>query len=561
MPPRRPKIRGNLSKKNPAKIKFLFILLTLLGLIFSIYKIYSRKNLWSGEQKMAVVVQEIAKELEIKIKPNDYIEKVQAQGPYLNFFINKKEFVKQTITAILKQKDKYGSSKNKEKIMIEFSGPNPFKAFHIGHLRNTVLGESLTRVLQFQGYKVLPVNYLNDTGTHVSKCIWGLENLKLKPSGERGEWLGEVYAKADEKIGNDPPRLEQVQEIHKKIEQRDPKYLKAWKQGVKDSIIYFKKIYQDLEVKFNKTYFDSQYISPGKSIVSSLLKKRIAEKSEGAILIDLEKYNLHKVLVLKSDQTSLYITKDLAMAIDRIKKYKIDKLVYITGSEQKLHFQQLFKILELYGFKQARKCYHLSYELVRLPEGRMASRKGKVITYSEIKKELLSKIEKEVDKRHKNWDNKRKGKAIKTIFSSAIKFDLIKQGPEKIIIYSTDKATELEGDTGPYIQYTHARICSILRKEKPSKLTIGDLQTKEENDLVLKLSGFPETVNKAAREYKPHLIANYLIELSRQFNEFYHKIPVLQSKEKQDRLLLIKAVKQVISNGLGLLAIMAPEEM
>ena len=191
----------------------------------------------------------------------------------------------------------------------------------------------------------------------------------------------------------------------------------------------------------------------------------------------------------------------------------------------------------------------------------MASRKGKVITYSEIKKELLSKIEKEVDKRHKNWDNKRKGKAIKTIFSSAIKFDLIKQGPEKIIIYSTDKATELEGDTGPYVQYTHARICSILRKEKPSKLTIGDLQTKEENDLVLKLSGFPETVNKAAREYKPHLIANYLIELSRQFNEFYHKIPVLQSKEKQDRLLLIKAVKQVISNGLGLLAIMAPEEM
>ena len=511
--------------------------------------------------KLKKAPQEIAKELERKIKPNDYIEKVQAQGPYLNFFINKKEFVKQTITTILKQKDKYGSSKNKEKIMIEFSGPNPFKAFHIGHLRNTVLGESLTRVLQFQGYKVLPVNYLNDTGTHVSKCIWGLENLKLKPSGERGEWLGEVYAKADEKIGNDPPRLEQVQEIHKKIEQRDPKYLKAWKQGVKDSIIYFKKIYQDLEVKFNKTYFDSQYISPGKSIVSSLLKKRIAEKSEGAILIDLEKYNLHKVLVLKSDQTSLYITKDLAMAIDRIKKYKIDKLVYITGSEQKLHFQQLFKILELYGFKQARKCYHLSYELVRLPEGRMASRKGKVITYSEIKKELLSKIEKEVDKRHKNWDNKRKGKAIKTIFSSAIKFDLIKQGPEKIIIYSTDKATELEGDTGPYIQYTHARICSILRKEKPSKLTIGDLQTKEERDLVLKLSGFPETVNKAAREYKPHLIANYLIELSRQFNEFYHKIPVLQSKEKQDRLLLIKAVKQVISNGLGLLAIMAPEEM
>jgi len=504
---------------------------------------------------------DIAKHLETKLKPTRYIEKIQAQGPYLNFFINKKELVKQTITQILKQKDKYGSSTNKEKLMVEFSGPNPFKAFHIGHLRNTVLGESLTRILQFQGYKVIPVNYLNDTGSHVSKAIWGLEHLKLKQRRDRGEWLGEMYAKADMEISKDEFRQKQVQEIHKKIEEKNPKYTKIWKKGVKDSIGYFNNIYRDLDVTFQKTYLDSQYIHEGKSIVSQLLKKNIAGESEGAIIVNLEKYHLHKLIVLKQNQTALYITKDLAMAIDRLTKFKLDKLIYVVGSEQKLHFQQLFKILELYGFKQAKKCYHLSYELVRLPEGRMASRKGRIITYSEIKEELLSKIKKEVNKRHKDWNKKRQDKAIKAIFSSAIKFELIKQGPEKVIVYSPDKAMELEGDTGPYIQYTHARICSILNKEKPKKTSLEGLRAPEEIGLIIKLSGFRDVVKRAAEEYKPYLIANYLLELSRQFNEFYHKIPILQSKQKQDRLALITVTKQVISNGLNLLAIDSPKEM
>ncbi len=502
---------------------------------------------------------EIANYLELKIKPQGFIQSIQAQGPYLNFYINKAELAKQTIQEILKKKDKYGSSINKEKIMVEFSGPNPFKAFHIGHLRNTILGESLVRILKFQGYKVVPVNYLNDTGTHVSKCIWGLEHLKEKPTKDRGEWLGYVYSLASEKLGDSGIE----QEIHKKIEEKDPKYLKIWKQGVKDSQDYFNKIYKDLDVKFDKTYFDSDYINKGKLIVSELLKKKIAGHSEGAIIVNLEEYNLYKALVLKSDSTSLYITKDIAMAIDRLNSYKLDKLIYITGSEQKLHFQQLFKILELYGFKQAKKCYHLSYELVMLPEGRMASRKGKIITYSEIKKELLSKLESEVKKRHKSWSSEKKQKAVQAIFSSAIKFDILKQGPEKVIIFSPDKALEFEGDTGPYIQYTYARISSILRKEKPKNANYTVLEQPEEFNLITKLSLFPSVIKKAAEEYKPYLIANYLLELSHLFNEFYHKHQVLQAPEKikQARLSLLQATRQVLANGLNLLAIKAPEEM
>ncbi len=513
-------------------------------------------------QKYKKPPQEIALQLKNKIKPSKFLEKIESMGPYLNFFINKIELAKEVITTILKQKQKYGSAKKKEKIMIEFSGPNPFKAFHIGHLRNTVLGESLVRILKHQGYKIIPVNYLNDTGTHISKCIWGLENLKLKPKGNKGEWLGQVYSSVSKKTN---AKIEkQTQEIHKKIEEKNPKYIKIWKQGIKDSINYFNKIYCDLNIKFSKTYFDSQYIKKGKIIVSQLLKKRIAQESEGAILVNLEKYNLHKVLILKRDKTSLYITKDLAMAIDRIKKYKLDKLIYVVGSEQRLHFRQLFKILELYGFKQAKKCYHLSYELVLLPEGRMSSRKGEIVNYSELKQELLTKIKKEVNKRHKTWTNTRKQKAIQAIFSSAIKFDILKQGQEKIIVFNPDKALEFEGDTGPYIQYTYARICSILRKEKPkNKIRFEALQTPEELNLISKLSLFSNTIQKVAREYKPYLIANYLLELSHLFNEFYHKHQVLKAPKdmKQARLTLITAIKQVLDNGLHLLAIKAPEEM
>jgi arginyl-tRNA synthetase len=505
---------------------------------------------------------EIASDLAKKLPLIKGLEKILPTGPYLNFFLDKTLHSEQVLRQILKEGKKYGSAKNKEKIMVEFSGPNPFKAFHIGHLRNTVLGESLTRILKFQGYTVISVNYLNDTGTHVSKCIWGLENLKLKPKGEIGEFLGILYSLASKKI-NTKSKEAEVQEIHKQIENKNPKYIRIWKKGVKDSSTYFNQIYKDLDVKFNKVYYDSNYINKGKEVVEQLQRKKIAKKDEGAIIVNLEKYNLNKVLVLKSNETALYITKDLAMAMDRLKTHKLNRLIYVVGSEQKLHFKQVFKILELSGFKQAKKCRHISYELVMLPEGRMASRKGKIITYSEVKNEILDNIRKETHKRHKNWSKQRKQKAINLIFSSAIKFDLLKQGPEKIITFSPDKALEFEGDTGPYIQYTHARICSILRKERPKKADLSSLTEPEETALTNKLSTFPKIIKKSTQEYKPYLLANYLLELSRSFNEFYHKHDILKSSKnlKQARLNLISATKIVLNKGLNLLAIKAPEEM
>ncbi len=498
---------------------------------------------------------EIAKQLAKLPKPSQ-IEKIQATGPYLNFYI-KKEY-------ILTQKQK--QKRKKEKIMIEFSNPNPFKAFHVGHLRNTVLGESINRLLTQQGYKTVPVNYYNDTGKHVATCIWGIENLKTKELEDKGEQLGNTYAEASKKILDNKTFQQQASEIHKKLENKDKKYLNIYKQNLKHSEDHFNKIYKDLQVKFKKIYYDSKFTKTGKEIVNKLLKLKIAEESEGAIIADLEKYNLNTLVLLRTDKTAMYITKDLSMATQRIKEYNLDRSIYVVGSEQNLHFKQLFKLLELTGYKQAKKCFHLSYGLVHLPEGRMSSRKGKIILYNEIKRNLIKIIDKEINKRHKEWSKQRKLKAQQAIFSAAIKFDMLLQDPNKEIIFDINKAISFEGDTGPYIQYTHARASSILKKAKTKitdKINYNLLSNIKESNLISKISKFPETIEASAEQYKPSLLAHYLLELSHIFNDFYHSCPCIsEDKELQKaRLLLVNKTKEIISQGLSLLAIQAPEEM
>lgn len=510
---------------------------------------------------------EIAKDLAESIKPKGMVKEVKATGPYLNFFVDKQSIAENLLGEILDKKKKYGSGPDKkEKLMVEFSGPNPFKGFHIGHLRNTVLGESVSRILEFSGYKVVPVNYLNDTGKHVAKCLWGLETLHKgeKPEGDKGEWLGKVYSDASVIIEKNPKHKEEVSEIHQKLENGHRVYVDKWKKGKQWSEEHFNKIYNDLDVEFDKVFYDSEYVNSGKDVVRKLKDTGIAEVDDGAVIVDLEEHGLHKVPILRSDGTALYITKDLSMAMDRLKKYKADRIIYVVGSEQRLHFQQVFKILELYGFKQAEKCYHLAYELVRLKKGKMSSREGDVVLYSSLKDMIIKKLEKEVEKRHKDWKVKQKKDSVKNIFTAAIKFDMLAQDPNKVIVFDIDKALDFEGETGPYIQYAHARICSVLKKAKgSSKVDTSLLVRKEEEALITKLGNFPDVVADSAENYKPSIIVRYLIELAQAFNEFYTKCPVIKTDKdvSNARILLVKAVKQVLENGLDLLAIESPKEM
>ncbi|MEM2089679.1 MAG: arginine--tRNA ligase [Candidatus Pacearchaeota archaeon] len=508
---------------------------------------------------------EIAEELAKKIKPTKEIEKVVALQGYVNFFINKEIMAENILSEILGKKNKYGNGNCKEKIMTEFCHANTHKAFHIGHTRNICLGESISRILEKNGCKVIRVNYQGDIGMHVAKTLWGLMNLKklnLKvPKKNKGSWLGIVYAKASRAAENEKIAKE-IDEINRKLYARDKKLVKLWKKTRQWSLDYFEKVvYPDFNVKFDRFYFESEVERKGVEIVKELLEKGIAKKSEGAIVMDLEKFGLGVFLLLKSDGTPLYSTKDLALAILQNKEYNPDQILHIVGSEQNLYFKQLIKTLEIILPDIAKKEKHVTYELVILPSGKMASREGEVVLYEDTLKKLIELAKKEIRKRAKLRSEELERRA-KKIALSAIKYTMLSQSMKKTIVFNENEIIRFEGDTGPYLLYTYARASSIIRKSKKKKITFKIKSLKEQEVKLIKmLSNFPETVERAKKELDPSLIANYSYWLAQIFNEFYHSCPVLKSSEKDQRLAMVQATRIVLKESLRLLGIETIERM
>jgi arginyl-tRNA synthetase len=511
---------------------------------------------------------EIAKELAAKIKPTGFIREIKEIGPYLNFFIDKQKLAGTLIKEILAKKEKFGSGKKKkERIMVEFSQANTHKAFHIGHVRNICLGIALSNVLEFSGYKVIRANYQGDIGPHVVKCLWGLMHFNDKaPKENRLRWLGEIYAKANKKISGDEKLEAEIREMTKSLYDGDKKLTSLWKETRQWCLDDFDKIYSEFEIKFDNLFFESEVEKAGIKIVKAMLEKGLAKVSDGALIIDLEYYGLGIFLLLRSDGVALYSTKDIALAKEKFEKYKIDRSIYVVGSEQELHFKQLFKTFEIMGFKQASKCYHLSYGLVMLPEGKMSSREGTVILYDDLKDKLYEAAKKGINERHRDWTKEDTEKGKHSLVFSALKFGMVSRETNKSILFDWDTALAFEGETGPYIQYAHARICSILRKyngKMPARINYSLLNAKEEEGLLNLLSQFPEKVEESAEHYRPYVIAKYLIELAQLFNEYYHAQQILQASKgiMEARIKLISSVKQVLANGLNLLGIDAPERM
>ncbi|RMF55396.1 arginine--tRNA ligase [Candidatus Woesearchaeota archaeon] len=511
---------------------------------------------------------QIAADLKKKIKVKSPLLAVEAKGPYLNFFLDKKSVIEAALKKICNEKEKYGAgAKQKEKVMVEFSQPNTHKEFHIGHLRNCCLGDALSKVLSFYGFPVITANYINDTGAHVAKCLWIYKKFYdgKEPENDKGRWLGQIYAEATKKVEENPQFKAEVDEVLQKLESKDPEIMRLWEKTKKWSMEGFMRIYKILNVKFDTWFFDNELIEPAKRIVEDMKKKGIVVESEGALIADLERFNLHKVIILKSDGTTPYITKDFELANQKFTKYKIDRSIYVVGVDQRLHFQQLFKILELYGFKQAKKCYHLSYELVHLKEGKMSSRHGNAVLFLDLYELVRRKALEEVEKRHKDWSKDEKKKAVEQITLAALKFGMVSIENNKVIIFDPDKALDFEGESGPYIQYTHARICSIIKKasNKQKKVDYSLLREESEYVIVKKLMQFPNIVEESAQHYKVHNIARYLIELCQLFNNYYHSVKVIQDDKEVEasRLALINAVRHVIRNGLNLLGIPSPERM
>ncbi|MBS3089060.1 arginine--tRNA ligase [Candidatus Pacearchaeota archaeon] len=505
---------------------------------------------------------EIAQELAKKIQTDKFFEKVEQKGPYINIFLNRTEIVKQTLKKIQFQKEKYGFSndgKNK-KIVIDMSSPNIAKPFGIGHLRSTIIGNSIANICKFQGYKPIKINYLGDWGTPFGKIIAGYLEFgnPKKLSAEPIKHLYEIYVKTSKN-----EKFEELgREWFKKLELGDKEAVALWKKFKDFSIKDFNKIYSLLNVQFDAVLGESYYNDKMEKTIRELKSKNLLEESQGAFVVNLEKYNLGVALIKKSDGATLYATRDITAAIDRYKKYKFEKMFYEVGAEQKYHFKQLFKILELLGYKWAKNCVHIDHGLYLDKDGKkFATRKGKTIFMEDILEETKELAKQEIEKREKVSKIELEKRSL-VVARAAIIYGDLKNYRSNDSVFDIQHFLSFEGNTGPYLLYSYARARSILRKSKSSRKNyqIDKIEDLEKN-LIMQLAQFPEIVSQAYKNLSPNLIANYSFQLAQSFNEFYHAFPVLNSEQESFRLELVSSFSQVLKNALNLLGIQTIENM
>jgi arginyl-tRNA synthetase len=501
------------------------------------------------------------------------ITEIQVKGPYINFFLNKNLLSLGVLQDILQNGENYGriiTGKNKKQtIMIEFSQPNTHKAFHVGHIRGTSIGESLSRIYEFLGFKVIRANYSGDTGMHVAKWLWCYLKYHKKQRPKNDEaWIASIYVDAVKKLAKNPKLQDEVDEINKDLENKDNKnLLRYWKKTRDLSIKSWKKIYNELNTFFDVHYFEGDLELKGKKVVEDLIKKGIAKKSEGAIIVDLSRFKMGIWVLLRKDGTILYPAKDLVLAHEKFKNYKLNSSLVVVGNEQDNYFKSLIKVLELMNFKNYENYKHLAFAMVRLPHGKMSSRTGDNILYSDFIKEIQKYASKEIKKRSPKIIKKELEKRALAISIAAIKYSILKQGSSKNIVFNKSEALSFEGDTGPYLLYSYARASSILRKAKANHIEIPspeDIKSEikvQEAELIKKLSEFPQVTFRSYENLNPSYIANYSYQLAKLFNEFYHACPVINNENSSFRLAIVESFRIVLKQSLFLLGIRVLEKM
>jgi len=509
---------------------------------------------------------EIAFKIKEKISDKD-LEDIQTVGGYVNFFINKNKFANNVIKEILTKKDKFGKGDvgKKEKIIIEFPSPNTNKPLHLGHLRNMSIGESLARIAEFFGNKIIRVNLNNDRGIHICKSMtaykkFGKGKTPKSAKTKSDHFVGDYYVKFNQHI-KDKNLEKEAKECLIKWESGDKQTLELWKKMNKWALDGFKETYKKFGIKHDKSYSESKFYTKGRSIINDGLKKKIFyKKSDGAIAIDLGK-QLGEKIVLRSDGTSLYIAQDIYLAKLKSKDYNFDKSVYVVANEQDYYFNVLTEILK--RLKYSFSIDHVSYGMVNLPSGRMKSREGNVVDADDLIENIQNLIKKELDSRTKLSKKELDSRSLK-ITLAAIKYFLLKVDVKKNMLFDPKESINFEGDTGPYLLYSYARASSILKKSKNKKIKtnfkIKKLNEKE-IELVKKLSQFQEIVLNSYKTLNPSLIANYSYELTQFFNRFYHTSKVIGSEKESFRLALVESFRHVLKNSIKLLGIEVIERM
>ncbi|MDD5147535.1 MAG: arginine--tRNA ligase [Candidatus Daviesbacteria bacterium] len=501
---------------------------------------------------------EIANEILEKFGKVDYLEKIEvAGGGFINFFIKDSELVKNTNDLDLLQK-----STETSKVLIEYGHVNPLKEVHIGHLRTFILGESLCRIYESLGHTVFRANYQGDIGLHIAKAIWGIRSLSL-PSKElsleeKADFLGRAYAEGNKSYEEDSAFKEEIDKINIGLYQKRKEFQEIYQLTRSWSLEYFEPIYRLLGIKYDRCFFESEVFERGKQIVLKNLGK-VFEESDGAIIFPGEKYGLHNRVFVTSAGNPTYEGKEIGLAEAEYDAFNYEKSIHVVASEQEGYFQVVIKAIELIFPYLKQKKYHLSYGVVDLSEGKMSSRTGNVVTVDDLYHVVSEKVREVMKKGSLGIDQE----VVRIVALGAIKFSYLKFSPRPNMIFDLAQSVSLDGDSGPYVQYTFARIQSVLRNS--SKLPEIPMESvtldKQERALLRQLLYFSETVEEALKLGHPNLIASYLIELSRLYNLFYQECRILESEKQDFRLKLSLEVSKVLKKGLFLLGIEAPERM
>jgi arginyl-tRNA synthetase len=528
-------------------------------------------NVPARAQELAVLVTE-------QLGTPEGFARVAADKAYINFYFDTATYAARVVEAAVAGGNDFGRGAPKgERVMVEFSQPNTHKAFHVGHLRNVILGAAMSNVMEFAGFDTVRANYIGDIGLHVMKWLWCYRKFHNgeEPAADRTRWMGDVYAEADRLFG-DPNNEAEVRALFRMWDAHDPELMALWQKTRQWSLDGFTQIYDLLGVPFDVIFYESEVEEPGKELVTELLAKGLAideRPTGGPVIVKLDeilglKKEKYRVLViLRSDGTTLYSTKDLPLAVKKFKEWHIDRSIYVIDVRQSLYLSQIFKLLEIIGFEQARKCHHLSYEIVNLPGNlTMSSREGTVVLFEDLVRDAVARAAAAVEEINPDLTLEQKQEVAQAVALGAIKYPMLSVDNNKIVTFDWKTAISFEGQSAPYIQYSYVRANSILKKagSVPAGASFGYTFTPHETELIDLISRFPATVQLAAQEYKPLHMASYAYELAKTFHSFYHSTPVLQAESEQvknARLRLVAASRQTLANALRLLNIQAPDVM
>lgn len=516
----------------------------------------------------------IAAEIAEKLQKNPMFESVENVNAYVNIKIKRTDFIKDVIEDAVLKGDSFTKSNEGEgkKVLVDYSSPNIAKPFHIGHIRSTVIGNALYLIYKNLGYDVVRINHLGDYGTQFGKMIvayrkWGnKEDVQREPI----KTLLSYYTKFHEEAGKNPELDEEARRVFVKLENGEAEEVALWKWFKEESLKEFEKVYKMLNIQFDSYAGESFYSDKIPAAVAQLEEKGLLKESQNSIIVDLDQFGLAPALVKKSDGSTLYITRDIAAALYRKDMYDFYKCLYVVASQQDLHFKQLFKVMELMGNQWAQNCIHVQFGMVSLAEGTLSTRKGRVVFLEDVLNKAVEKTREVVVEKGVVSENI--DRVAEEVGIGAVVFNELAHNRIKDYTFDWDKVLNFEGETGPYVQYTHARSCSLLRKagkdmvSKAKNLDNIDYEKLTSNtmyELAKLIHNMPEVIKEAADRYEPSVITRHVVKIAQGFNRFYNEERILQGDATGtvSRLTLVIATKNAIKNGLALLGIKAPERM